>query len=148
MKRAAVGLLAGLIGLSVMGLPASAYGEDNDMDFSFNVPGGKRWGYINYAEYRGTASMATPCKVNFAYSTEGQGKIMDYFLLNNSIWSYFQYSDFKSVKQGSGNKYFHAYGAACKQYVRIGAKNKNDVPNNYTVSGYWDEETAKHAFND
>lgn len=148
LKRAAVGILAGLIGLSAMGLFASAYSYDDDYFFLFNVPKEQQWGYINDAKYRGTRYVETPWKVNFASSSEGTGTIMQFFLLNNSWFSYQQRSDYKSVQQGSGNKYFKAYESANQSDVRIGARNNNNVSNSYEVSGYWDEETAKHDFDD
>ncbi len=148
LKRAAVGILAGLIGLSAMGLFASAYSYDNNYYFSFTVGDHQKWGYIGSSQYRGTKYVETPWKVNFMTSSEGTGTIMQFFLLNNSWIDYRKYSDYKDVKQGTGDKYFHAYDEANQKDVRIGARNNNYVPNSYTVSGYWDEETAKHDFDD
>ncbi len=45
------------------------------------------------------------------------------------------------VKQGTGAHYFTAYSGANQTKVCLAAENNNDLPNSYTVSGYWDEET-------
>lgn len=148
LKRAAVGILAGLIGLSAMGLFASAYSYDNNYYFSFTVGDHQKWGYIGSSQYRGTRYVETPWMVNFTSSSEGAGTVMEFFLLNNDWFRYEKRSDYKRVQQGSGKKYFHAYDSANQSDVRIGARNNNNVAYSYTVSGYWDEETAKHAFDD
>ena len=149
LKRAAAGVLAGVIGLSAMCFSVSAYGKDDNFAFNFNVPGNQDWGYINYTEKRETDSVKTPWKVNFTYSAEGDHATMQFFLLNNNWFNFFKYSDYKDVIRGSGNKYFKAYDTACNGVdVRIGARNNNYVSNNYIIGGYWDEETAYHPFDD
>lgn len=68
-----------------------------------------------------------------------------YFYLSGP-W-YEKVSNVKAVKQGSGNKYFAAYDSAQNMDVGLAIKNNNkEDSNKYNVTGYWDEETAKHAF--
>lgn len=94
--------------------------------------------------YRANSGIEVPWKVNFTYSEEGKGTIM-YFYLSGPWYS--KESNVKAVKQGSGNKYFDAYDSCKKMNVGLAIKNNNkEDGNKYNVSGYWDEETAKHAF--
>lgn len=67
-----------------------------------------------------------------------------YFYLSGPWYS--KESNVKAVKQGSGNKYFDAYDSCKKMNVGVAVYNNNRNSSQYNVSGYWDEETAKHAF--
>lgn len=142
-KRVFVGIVAGLIGVSALAFSASAYGSDNDIPYSFNVPANQGWGYSK-PEERGNSGSEVPWKVEFTYSSEGRSTYMYYFL-REDFWAN-QLSDYKRVLQGSEIKYFQAYGIAANKKVGLGAMNNNDVDKNYTVAGYWDEETAYHSF--
>lgn len=146
-KRVLIGITTGVIALSALGFSASAYGSDNNIGYSYSVPGGQNWGFSD-AEYRGASDTSVPWKVNFTYSSEGAGTCMQYFLAGTEWFSPSKLSDYKLVKQGSGAKYYRAYDSAYKRDVRLGARNNNNVSNSYTVSGYWDEETEKHTFSD
>ena len=147
-KRAAAGVLAGVIGLSAMCFSVSAYGRDDEFPFEFNVGWNYQWGYIPNAQIRDADDTTVPWMVDFAYSAEGRGTSMQFFLLNNDMFNFDNYSDFKTIIQGCGIKYFHAYPEACNALVRIGARNNNYSTSEYHVAGYWDEETAYHPFDD
>jgi len=68
-----------------------------------------------------------------------------YFYLSGP-W-YEKVSNVKSVKQGTGCKYFAAYDSAQNMDVGLAIKNNNkEDSNKYNVAGYWDEETDKHKF--
>ena len=146
-KRILIGITTCLITLSALGFSSYAYGGDNNIGYSFSVPGGQNWAFSN-AKYRGPSGTSVPWKVNFTYSSEGVGTYMQYFLAGTEWISLSKLSDYKMVKQGSGVKYYHAYDSAYNRNVRLGARNNNNVSKSYTVSGYWDEETAKHTFSD
>ena len=146
-KRILATIIASASVVSALSLSVFAYGGDHNIGYSFTVPAWQNWGYTS-AEYRGTKSNeVVPWKVNFTYSAEGTNSLMQYFLLADG-WDYTKLSDYKDVNEGSGPKYFHAYDTACERYVRLGARNNNNNNHAYTVSGYWDEETAQHTFSD
>lgn len=143
-KRVLTTIIVGVMAFSVIVISTSAYGSDNDIPYSFNVSANQGWGYTS-EEHRGPSNTSVPWKVNFTYSSEGAGTYMQYFLIAPG-WS--KQSDYKNTKQGSGNKYYHAYDTAYNVDVALGARNNNYESYNYNISGYWDEETAKHAFSD
>lgn len=143
-KRLFATLIVGAVSIGAFAFGASAYGSDNDIPYSFTVPGNQQSTY-DKAEYRGNSGPEVPWKVNFTYSGEGKSTITMYYL-SGSWWS--KQSDYKNVKQGSGNKYYHAYDTAKNMDVALAAKNNNNTPKSYGISGYWDEETAKHTFSD
>lgn len=129
--------------ISVFAFGATAYGSDNDIPFYLRVPGSKGKVYSD-AEHRGDSGTEVPWKVDFSFSEEGKGTIMNFLL--SGPW-YEKVSNVKAVKQGSGNKYFAAYDSAQNMDVGLAIKNNNkEDSNKYNVAGYWDEETAKHAF--
>lgn len=129
--------------ISVFAFGATAYGSDNDVPFLVQVPGNQKKGYSK-AEYRGSSGPEVPWKVNFTYSEEGKGTIM-YFYLSGPWYS--KQSNVKAVKQGSDKKYFAAYDSCKNMNVGLAVMNNNEKDGNtYEVAGYWDEETAKHAF--
>ena len=94
--------------ISVFAFGATAYGSDNDVPFLVQVPGNQKKGYSK-AEYRGSSGPEVPWKVDFTFSEEGRGTIMYFYL--SGPW-YEKVSDVKSVKQGTGCKYFAAYDSA------------------------------------
>lgn len=143
-KRLLLTLIVCSISISAFALSVEAYGSDNNIPYSFEVPGYPNFNYTK-AEYRGNSGTNVPWKVNFTYSQEGTGTVMQYFL-SGPWWS--KRSDYKNVKQGSGAKYYHAYDTAINMNVALAARNNNNTKNKYTISGYWDEESAKHTFND
>ena len=147
-KKIIAGILACLMLMAAMAISVSAYGGDNDFSFTMNTKGNQACSYSSDTRYRGTTSTKTPWKVNFRVSSEGKKTIMQYFLAGDELFSKAKLSDYKNVTEGSGNKYFHAYDDACKRNVKLGVRNNNNTPYEYSVSGYWDEETAKHAFSD
>ena len=129
--------------ISVFAFGATAYGSDNNIPFSVKVPGYLGKVYTK-AEYRGNSGPEVPWKVNFTYSEEGKGTIM-YFYLSGPWYS--KQSNVKAVKQGSDKKYFAAYDSCKNMNVGLAVMNNNEKDGNtYEVAGYWDEETAKHAF--
>ena len=129
--------------ISVFAFGATAYGSDNDVPFLVQVPGNQKKGYSK-AEYRGSSGPEVPWKVDFTFSEEGRGTIMYFYL--SGPW-YEKVSNVKSVKQGTGCKYFAAYDSCKNMNVGLAVMNNNEKDGNtYEVAGYWDEETAKHAF--
>ena len=107
------------------------------------VPGNQKKGYSK-AEYRGSSGTEVPWKVDFTFSEEGKGTIMYFYL--SGPW-YEKVSNVKAVKQGSDKKYFAAYDSCKNMNVGLAVMNNNEKDGNtYEVAGYWDEETAKHAF--
>lgn len=143
-KRLFTTLVVGAVSIGAFAFGVSAYGADNDIVYSFTVPGYPNAGYSK-AEYRGNSGTNVPWKVNFRASAEGSGTVM-YYYLSGPWWS--KESDYKAVKESSGNKYYHAYDTAKNMNVALAAKNNNNTPKSFLVSGYWDEETAKHTFSD
>ena len=143
-KRLLLTLIVCSISISAFAFSVAAYGSDNDIPYSFTVLGNQQGTYTN-GEYRGNSGTNVPWKVNFTYSQEGKGTVMQYYL-SGSWWS--KQSDYKNVKQGSGAKYYHAYDTAKNMTVALAARNNNYTSNKYSISGYWDEESAKHTFND
>lgn len=147
-KRVIVGISTCVIALSALGVSVSAYGDDNNIGYSFTVKANQEWSYAADPQYRGPSGTNVPWKVNFTYSAEGTGTYMDYFLAGTEWFSPSKLSDYKRVQQGSGAKYYHAYDTAYNKDVRLAARNNNYVNASYQVSGYWDEEAAKHRFDD
>ena len=142
-KRLLAMAIVATVFISVFAFGATAYGSDNDVPFLVQVPGNQKKGYSK-AEYRGSSGTEVPWKVDFTFSEEGKGTIMYFYL--SGPW-YEKVSNVKAVKQGSGNKYFAAYDSAQNMDVGLAIKNNNkEDSNKYNVAGYWDEETAKHAF--
>lgn len=147
-KKIIAGIAASLMIMSAFSMSASAYGTDNNIPYSFKVKSNQELSYSGDVQYRGATTTATPWKVDFTFSAEGKGTKMDYFLAGNEWLTKTKQSEYKTVTQGSGAKYFHAYDTACKADVQLAARNNNYVSNDYTVAGYWDEETAQHNFSD
>lgn len=142
-KRLLAMAIVATVFISVFAFGATAYGSDNDVPFLVQVPGNQKKGYSK-AEYRGNSGPEVPWKVNFTYSEEGKGTIM-YFYLSGPWYS--KQSNVKAVKQGSDKKYFAAYDSCKNMNVGLAVMNNNEKDGNtYEVAGYWDEETAKHAF--
>lgn len=142
-KRLLAMAIVATVFISVFAFGATAYGSDNDVPFLVQVPGNQKKGYSK-AEYRGSSGPEVPWKVNFTYSEEGKGTIM-YFYLSGPWYS--KQSNVKAVKQGSDKKYFAAYDSCKNMNVGLAVMNNNEKDGNtYEVAGYWDEETAKHAF--
>lgn len=142
-KRLLAMAIVATVFISVFAFGATAYGSDNNIPFSVKVPGYLGKVYTK-AEYRGNSGPEVPWKVDFTFSEEGKGTIMYFYL--SGPW-YEKVSNVKAVKQGSGNKYFAAYDSAQNMDVGLAIKNNNkEDSNKYNVAGYWDEETAKHAF--
>ena len=144
-KRVLLGITTGVIALSALSFSTSAYGGDNNIGYSFDVPANQGFGY-SAPQYRGPSGTNVPWKVNFTYSSEGVGTYMYYFLAGDEWINKSRFSDYKKVQQGSGEKYFRAYEGAYNKNVRLGAQNNNDSRQGFKVSGYWDEESAKHNF--
>ena len=145
LKKSIVGILVCITAIAAVAISASAYAYDNNYGYSFTVKPKSGLSYSSDIRYRGATTTKTPWKVNFTYSSEGKKTVMTYFLASSG-WFPTKFSDFKNVTQGSGDKYFRAYDVACETDVQLAAKNNNNTANSYTISGYWDEETAKHAF--
>lgn len=142
-KRLLAMAIVATVFISVFAFGATAYGSDNDVPFLVQVPGNQKKGYSK-AEYRGSSGTEVPWKVDFTYSEEGSGTIM-YFYLSGPWYS--KQSNVKAVKQGSDKKYFAAYDSCKNMNVGLAVMNNNEKDGNtYEVAGYWDEETAKHAF--
>ena len=141
-KRLLAMAIVATVFISVFAFGATAYGSDNDVPFLVQVPGNQKKGYSK-AEYRGSSGTEVPWKVDFTFSEEGKGTIMYFYL--SGPW-YEKVSNVKAVKQGSGNKYFAAYDSCKNMNVGVAVYNNNRNSSQYNVSGYWDEETAKHAF--
>lgn len=142
-KRVIVGIVAGLIGVSALAFSASAYGSDNYVPFSFNIPGNGGYGYSS-AEYRGDSGSEVPWMVEFTFSSEGRHTLSRFYLREN-IWNN-RLSEYKRVQQSSPPKYFQAFDTARNKNVNLAAIDNNPDNSNYTVAGYWDEETANHNF--
>lgn len=128
--------------ISVFAFGASAYGSDNDIPFYVRVPGNQDVVYSD-AEYRGDSGTEVPWKVNFTFSEEGKGTIMNFYL--SGPW-YTPKSYTHSIHQGSGDHYYAVYQDCRNMNVGLAVYNNNDVNTKYYVAGYWDEETAKHNF--
>ena len=143
-KRLLLTLIVCSISISAFAFSVAAYGSDNDIAYSLDAPSNPNYSYTS-AEYRGNSGINVPWKVNFTYSQEGNGTVMQYFL-SGPWWT--KQSDRKNVKQGSGAKYYHAYDTAKNMNVALAASNNNITENKYRISGLWDEESAKHTFND
>ena len=142
-KRLLAMAIVATVFISVFAFGATAYGSDNNIPVSVKVPGYQGKVYTK-AEYRGDSGTEVPWKVDFTYSEEGSGTIM-YFYLSGPWYS--KQSNVKAVKQGSDKKYFAAYDSCKNMDVGLAIKNNNkEDSNKYNVAGYWDEETAKHAF--
>lgn len=142
-KRLLAMAIVATVFISVFAFGATAYGSDNDVPFLVQVPGNQKKGYSK-AEYRGSSGPEVPWKVDFTFSEEGRGTIM-YFYLSGPWYS--KQSNVKAVKQGSDKKYFAAYDSCKNMNVGLAVMNNNEKDGNtYEVAGYWDEETAKHAF--
>ena len=116
-----------------------AYASDDDNGYSFTIKAHHGNTYSD-GRYRQTTNTSNPWKVNMTYSSEGAGTIMTYWLAKFNS-SHDVVSGTHDVKQGTGAHYFTAYSGANQTKVCLAAENNNDLPNSYTVSGYWDEET-------
>lgn len=143
-KRLFATLVVGAVSIGAFAFGASAYGSDNNVPYSYTAPANKGIVYGS-AEYRGNSGTSVPWKVNFTFSAEGTGTCM-YYYLSGPWWSH--QSNTYLVKQGSGNKYYHAHDTAKNMDIALAAYNNNNTNKNYVISGYWDEETAKHTFSD
>ena len=143
-KRLLAMAIVATVFISVFSFGASAYGSDNDVPFYFLVPGNQDVVYSN-AEYRGNSDKKVPWKVNFTFSEEGRGTIMNFYL--SGPW-YSKQSNIQEVHQGNKDHFFAAYDSCKNMNVGLAIYNNNDVETKYYVAGYWDEETAYHPFKD
>lgn len=104
-KRLLAMAIVATVFISVFAFGATAYGSDNDIPFYLRVPGSKGKVYSD-AEHRGDSGTEVPWKVDFSFSEEGKGTIMN-FLLSGPWYSEQSYTH--SVHQGSGNRYYAVY---------------------------------------
>lgn len=141
-KRLLAMAIVATVFISVFAFGATAYGSDNDIPFYLRVPGSKGKVYSD-AEHRGDSGTEVPWKVDFSFSEEGKGTIMN-FLLSGPWYSEQSYTH--SVHQGSGNRYYAVYQNCKNMDVGLAVFNNNNVSAKYYVAGYWDEETDKHSF--
>jgi hypothetical protein len=128
--------IAAIMGVGILATANFTYASDDDHDFSFTLKPSYQNNYSG-SRYRQTTSSSNPWKVDFTYSSEGAGTYATFWLDKSGTLV----SGTKTVKQGSGAKYYSAYGQASGSNVRLGAENNNNSPNSYSISGYWDEET-------
>lgn len=143
-KRLLAMAIVATVFISVFAFGASAYGSDNDVPFYVRVPGNQDVVYSN-AEYRGNSDKKVPWKVNFTFSEEGRGTIMNFYL--SGPW-YSKQSNIQEVHQGNKDHFFAAYDSCKNMNVGLAIYNNNDVETKYYGAGYWDEETAYHPFKD
>ena len=78
-KRLLAMAIVATVFISVFAFGASAYGSDNDIPFYMRVPGSKGKVYSD-AEHRGDSGTEVPWKVDFSFSEEGKGTIMNFLL--------------------------------------------------------------------
>ena len=146
-KTIVAGIATGILLISAISVSVAAYGNDNSYGYNFDTKAYQQHSYSGTSYYRGTADVTTPWKVNFTYSSEGEGTIMQYFLAGTGSKPD-KVSDYKEVKQGAGEKYFRAYDSSLQRDTQLGARNNNYTVYKYSIAGYWDEETAYHQFSD
>lgn len=78
-KRLLAMAIVATVFISVFAFGATAYGSDNDIPFYLRVPGSKGKVYSD-AEHRGDSGTEVPWKVDFSFSEEGKGTIMNFLL--------------------------------------------------------------------
>ena len=92
------------------------------------------------SRYRQTTNTKNNWKVNLAYSSEGNNSIATFWLAKANS-NHTRVSATYDIHQGTGAHYYNAWSGASKTNVCLGAENNNDSAKEYTISGYWDEET-------
>ena len=127
--------LAGVLGISLLGLGNMAFASNDNISYNFSIQPGHANSYSS-TEYRQTTNSQNQWKVNLAFSSEGAGTVTTFWLDKAGT----RVSDVKSVTQGSGANYTDAFSTASQSNVRLGAENNNYSTSGYTASGYWDEE--------
>ena len=111
---------------------------DDDIAFSLGVKALKANSYTGQ-QLRSTTNPKNSWKVNFKSSTETKGTISTFWLVNTS---HSAVSAKQDIKVGSSPLYSPAYSSANKTNVKLAVENNTNTTENYTVKGYWDEETG------
>ncbi|MEK4381414.1 DUF2712 domain-containing protein [Aeribacillus sp. FSL K6-2848] len=128
--------MAAVVGIGIFTFSSFTFARNDNVSFHFTLKPKYKNSY-SAERYRETSNPKNKWKVNLAYSSEGKGTIATFWLDKSGT----RVSNIYDVKQGSGAHYYTAYSTANKSYVRLGAENNNYSTNNYTIAGYWDEET-------
>ena len=103
---------------------ASINASDDNISYSFKLKANYANSYTK-SRYRQTSNTKNKWKINHAYSSEGRNTIAHFGWQN----------------QGTGPHYYNAWSGASKTDVCLGAENNNGTSKEYSISGYWDEET-------
>lgn len=111
---------------------------DDNIKFSLGVKPLKANSYTGQ-ELRSTTNPKNSWKVDFKSSTETKGTISTFWLVNTS---HSAVSTKQNIKVGSDPLYSPAYSSANNTYVQLAVENNTNTTENYTVKGYWDEETG------
>lgn len=111
---------------------------DDNIKFSLGVKALKANSYTGQ-QLRSTTNPKNSWKVNFKSSTETKGTISTFWLVNTS---HSAVSAKQDIKVGSSPLYSPAYSSANKTNVKLAVENNTNTTENYTVKGYWDEETG------
>jgi hypothetical protein len=116
-------------------MPVFASNDNHSYAFTIKTHYGNTY---SPSRYRETTNPQNQWKVNLAYSAEGAGTYITFWLskASNKVVT----SGIYDVQQGSGAHYYNATNGANATDVCLSAENNNDSANTYAISGYWDEE--------
>ncbi len=118
---------------------ASINASDDNISYSFKLKANYANSYTK-SRYHQTSNTKNKWKINHAYSSEGRNTIATFWLAKSNS-SHTRVSNTHDVHQGTGPHYYNAWSGASKTDVCLGAENNNGTSKEYSISGYWDEET-------
>ena len=127
----------------VAGVAQVNAGKTNNYEFHFNIKANQ--GNI-FSEKRERSTKDPKCAwmVDFTKSTEdagGKACKTRFWLEKAGIFGK-QVSDDHDILEGSGRKFYASTKSGTQCDVKLGAENNNYNAKTYSVTGYWDEETA------
>ncbi len=114
---------------------------DNNIAYTLRVPAYHGNSVHTDGEYRQTTHTDNPWKVNQTSTSEGTGSSsnLTHYWLEKSNGT--NVSHGYDVSSSMGAIYKNAYSGASETTVYLTAENNNFNDDNFTVKGYWDEET-------
>ncbi|MFZ7825810.1 DUF2712 domain-containing protein [Priestia sp. J2] len=137
-KIVQLGLALG-VGAGIFSLPLITHASDTNNSYFYHIYSYQINTRDDYA-YRETGSVDNPWKVRLTSSTESKdSKSITRFWLENKKET--NVSASVNKLEGDPASYMKPYSSANKTYVYLTAENNNYNLEQYSATGYWDEET-------
>ncbi|CCZ40297.1 putative uncharacterized protein [Clostridium sp. CAG:122] len=150
-------IMAATLGLSIIfgagnAINSSAASALSKRAFSFYVKPERGKSHTQNSMYRTASSSDNAWMVNFKASDEtanGRTSTIFYLGIVNKNGKNGYGSGYRTVREGSGPKYFSPYDKTYKKDIVLYAMdNKDGSLNGYSISGYWTAQSGKYPIDE